>query len=121
MPAPTTTLEPPTMLESAIVGPDSVAYAWRNPDGACSPSTIELYQRMLNNYTEVNITIPNGPGPLGSDVISTLAPFTNYSIEVRYICADGSMSAFSDPLMFQTLQGSEDSIERPAFVYMRFT
>lgn len=103
------------MLETAIVGPDSVAYAWRNPDDACSPSTIRFYQQMLNNYTAVNITIPNGPGPLGSDVISGLTPFTNYSIEVRYICADGRMSAFSDPLMFQTLQGSEDSIERPAF------
>lgn len=100
-------LPPPTMLEAALVVMDSVAYAWRNPDDVCDPSTISFYQRMLDNDTEVNITIPLGP--LGSDVLVGLTPFTNYSIRVRYVCVDNRMSDFSDPLMVQTSQGSEHS------------
>lgn len=95
------------MLEAAIVGTDSVAYAWANPDGACDPSNISGYQRRLNNGMVVNITLQNEAGPLGSDNIPGLTPFTNYTIEVRYVCTDGMKSVFSAPLMFQTLQGSE--------------
>ena len=95
------------MLEAALVVTDSVAYAWRNPDDACAPSTISFYQRMLDNDTEFNITISGGAGPLGSEVIGGLTPFTNYSIRVRYVCADGNHSAFSDPLIAETSQGSE--------------
>ena len=102
--------EPPTMLRTAIVEEDSVAYAWSNPDNACQPSTINLYQRMLNDSMVVNVAIPNGPGPLGSDAINGLTPFTIYSVVVRYVCADGTESPFSSPLVFQTLQGSEHHV-----------
>ena len=100
------------MLGAAIVTTDSVAYAWANPDGACDPSNISAYQRRLNNGMVVDIVLQNEAGPLGSDNIPGLTPFTNYTIEVRYVCADGRMSAFSAPLMFQTPQGSEQPVER---------
>lgn len=107
------------MLEAALVVMDSVAYVWRNPDDACDPSMIMFYQRMLDNDTVVNITIPIGP--LGSEVLVGLTPFTNYTIRIRYVCADNRMSNFSDPLMVQTSQGSEHSTERHVLYLQGFS
>ena len=96
------------MLEAAIVTTDSVAYAWVNPVGACDSSNISAYQRTLNNGMVFDIVLQNEAGPLGADNIPGLTPFTNYTIMVRYVCADGMKSTFSAPLMFQTLQGSKN-------------
>ena len=87
----------------------SVTYRWNNPSegDACPGSNAFAYQTRINGSNPQNQTgFPSLPS-IGSQTRSGLDPFTNYTTDVRILCADGSATNFSEPLNFMTTQGRE--------------